>query len=963
MTAYVLPNIKQQYFDLKGNPLVGGKVYTYAAGTNDFKATYTDATQTVPNPNPVILDARGEAAIYWNGTYGVRIEDANGALVGTADNIEPPKLAEIEAAAESAVESAAVAVASAQSATTSAAEASIDAAQAAASEATATAAATSSATNAASALASAASAADSAVLADGYADAAANSGRVYPSTAAGLSNGVVGTTGLVGGSGGTNGSFALAFTGGGGSNAAGTFTVAGGAVTAIFITFPGFSYTSAPTLSFAASSGLTGASATAVIGVANPVGSSFNLYSASADNAYDVYRVDSGPVATLVKTTPTATNVVNTRITDKDYAGQRPEFFAEIARFTKARTNGTALSGFTATYNAGGLDIVSTQSGRHVVVSTDFNTHALTQSWEVTANGITINTSSIMVGVAFGPAGATRRQYLYRSNGQVLVVKDDETLDYAIAPAIAGRAYVAGNTVKIKVSRKADGSGVVRITLPNGTVQSFVVSGIPAGPVWLAWRGDGNMHVVQLYQETINADTQAAIDTAAVPELTPAKNATLYASDRLLQKMRVKPPVGFPYQPDFGIYRFSTASFFDDCDFEARRPFQAAAASTTLYVDVATGSDANAGTASDPLKSLYQAAHGRSGNVQIYVKPGVYAGNDSWRDANPTSAGLVVEPWPGFAGRVVSRRNNTGLSWALSSGKTNTYEATITSVGSVVDAANLDADGDYTRLVPVASVDDVEATANSYYVSGLTVYVRTFNNRAPDASLLVFLDARNGCYQRVDGTCWVKGIDFEGGSRPFQVAATTGTYMATGYLWDCSFKYSGGSSGKNGLGTDGHITLYVRDCLGAGNVLDDANYHGVPGSLPPITFEFNCIWRSGGHEPGGTNNGSTMHDGGIIIRVGCLVYLNQNRNIHDVNNAYSWNLGVISRDSRSGINSVNFAAGTGPTADATMMWLDSCTSSGSVYDYETTPEGRIYVYLPQGGNVAKPGSVVTTYTP
>lgn len=72
--------------------------------------------------------------------------------------------------------------------------------------------------------------------------------------------GITGHGAITGGTGGTNGTFALAFTGGTGSGAAGTFTVAGGALTAINITNPG-AYTVAPTFSFATSTGLTGASA------------------------------------------------------------------------------------------------------------------------------------------------------------------------------------------------------------------------------------------------------------------------------------------------------------------------------------------------------------------------------------------------------------------------------------------------------------------------------------------------------------------------------------------------------------------------------------------------------------------------------------------------------------------------------------------------------------------------------
>lgn len=67
------------------------------------------------------------------------------------------------------------------------------------------------------------------------------------------------------GTGGANGEFDLAFTGGTGSGAAGKFTVAGGKLTGITITKAG-RYTVAPTFSFAASAGLTGASATATLG-------------------------------------------------------------------------------------------------------------------------------------------------------------------------------------------------------------------------------------------------------------------------------------------------------------------------------------------------------------------------------------------------------------------------------------------------------------------------------------------------------------------------------------------------------------------------------------------------------------------------------------------------------------------------------------------------------------------------
>lgn len=85
--AILLPEGKQSFTNGIGLPLVGGKVYTYAAGTNTPQVTYSDAAGTIPNTNPVILDARGEATIFWSGTYKVVLRDALDVLIWTVDNV------------------------------------------------------------------------------------------------------------------------------------------------------------------------------------------------------------------------------------------------------------------------------------------------------------------------------------------------------------------------------------------------------------------------------------------------------------------------------------------------------------------------------------------------------------------------------------------------------------------------------------------------------------------------------------------------------------------------------------------------------------------------------------------------------------------------------------------------------------------------------------------------------------
>jgi hypothetical protein len=62
--ASLSPSPKLQFFGTDGLPLVGGKLYTYAAGTTTPIATYTDNTQASLNTNPVILDSAGQANVW-----------------------------------------------------------------------------------------------------------------------------------------------------------------------------------------------------------------------------------------------------------------------------------------------------------------------------------------------------------------------------------------------------------------------------------------------------------------------------------------------------------------------------------------------------------------------------------------------------------------------------------------------------------------------------------------------------------------------------------------------------------------------------------------------------------------------------------------------------------------------------------------------------------------------------------
>lgn len=83
------PAPKLQFFSANGDPLVGGKLYSYQAGTTTPLNTYTSQTGGSANTNPIILDARGEANVWLtaNIAYKLKLTDANDVEVWTVDNI------------------------------------------------------------------------------------------------------------------------------------------------------------------------------------------------------------------------------------------------------------------------------------------------------------------------------------------------------------------------------------------------------------------------------------------------------------------------------------------------------------------------------------------------------------------------------------------------------------------------------------------------------------------------------------------------------------------------------------------------------------------------------------------------------------------------------------------------------------------------------------------------------------
>lgn len=92
VTLSIFSGVGAQLFDNNGNPLSGGKLYTYEAGTTTPLTTYTSSTGVTPHTNPIILDSAGrvpdgEIWLDYVRRYKFVVKTSADVLIATYDNI------------------------------------------------------------------------------------------------------------------------------------------------------------------------------------------------------------------------------------------------------------------------------------------------------------------------------------------------------------------------------------------------------------------------------------------------------------------------------------------------------------------------------------------------------------------------------------------------------------------------------------------------------------------------------------------------------------------------------------------------------------------------------------------------------------------------------------------------------------------------------------------------------------
>lgn len=107
----ILAGAGAQFFDDNGDPLSGGKLFTYDAGTTTPKATFTTDAGNVQHTNPIILDSAGripsggEVWLTKDTFYKFILKTSNDVVLFTADNVPSSQTTSLPASSVSYVPS------------------------------------------------------------------------------------------------------------------------------------------------------------------------------------------------------------------------------------------------------------------------------------------------------------------------------------------------------------------------------------------------------------------------------------------------------------------------------------------------------------------------------------------------------------------------------------------------------------------------------------------------------------------------------------------------------------------------------------------------------------------------------------------------------------------------------------------------------------------------------------------
>lgn len=398
---------------------------------------------------------------------------------------------------------------------------------------------------------------------------------------------------------------------------------------------------------------------------------------------------------------------------------------------------------------------------------------------------------------------------------------------------------------------------------------------------------------------------------------------------------------------------------------------------TAVYV-APNGNDDNAGTIDAPLANM-STAYGTKNADTIYLLPGVYNRTQTLYNTPITRNINIIGLGSGviLSTKVINIINiseySTGV-WACSANAT-TY------LTNVVDLVNKNSDGRYTKYTQLDSIPAVEASEGSWALISNVAYIHTIGGVKPvNGENLLLLHSttptssnKYPLFKVTGGSVYFENLICFGGSSALDVEAQSKNQIINVYGKNCKFFLSrrvSDSVERDVVMLLGTTLSIFQNCEASYGMKDGFNYHaknyGTSQSpdygVAPKAIEINCVGIGNGNIDDGNDQGSTIHDGGSIIRVKDLCAHNYGSNYADQGDGTeSWNIACVgfeswcdyTRPTPSSSQNSNFYAYTG-----TKMFCVGCVGFGSLNDVSgagdiSISNSRFAGYLPSGYSKAE----------
>ena len=282
---------------------------------------------------------------------------------------------------------------------------------------------------------------------------------------------------------------------------------------------------------------------------------------------------------------------------------------------------------------------------------------------------------------------------------------------------------------------------------------------------------------------------------------------------------------------------------------------------TVYYVSKAHGNNSNDGlTVNSPLLTI-AAAYAKSDVGVIRILDGIFNREEiPYGDINKsiTIEGADPDNRPIIYGGAY-------ISMTKTPEYTYTYQETTSRANDVYDSRNLNEYGYLRRYSKVNTIAEVDATPGSYaHINGV-LYIHSYDNGVPNNDFIQRLTDDTGVSVSGSHTLGLRNLIVIGGRRALYAHAESDSDVLNVFAENVDF-YNSISNSYDTVMLQGTMLSIFKNCKALYSRKDGFNYH-ARNNIIPKAIEIDCIGRFNGISSSSANQGSTIHDGGKIIRL------------------------------------------------------------------------------------------------